>query len=80
MATVHTSTSPSLQEDGKEKMPASVKPVVKLDIEHAVVQDDPRKWSKHRKVCPHRLYARQRRVSSEPCQTSLYTLHLVFEA
>jgi len=49
MATVHTSTSPSLQDEGKEKMPVSVKPVVKLDIEHAVVQDDPRKWSKHRK-------------------------------
>ena len=23
----------------------------KLDIEHAIVQDDPRDWSRHRKVC-----------------------------
>lgn len=25
--------------------------VEKLDIEHAIVEDDPRKWSKGRKVC-----------------------------
>lgn len=34
---------------GQEKVDAP-KPAAKLDIEHAVVQDDPRQWPKTRKV------------------------------
>lgn len=34
----------------KPKPEADTKPAVVLDIEHAVVKDDPRLWSKGRKV------------------------------
>jgi hypothetical protein len=45
-----TSQERKLDSDDLEKQHVS-SALEKLDIEHATVQDDPRDWSHHRKVC-----------------------------
>ena len=42
---------PANEKSAQEAADVEAATPVKLDIEHAVVADDPRKWSRTRKVC-----------------------------
>jgi hypothetical protein len=46
---------PGINSDDVEKQP-TIPVLQKLDIEHTIVQDDPRDWSHRRKVYISRLY------------------------
>jgi hypothetical protein len=51
LATDTVGTNPSqIHSNDVEKQVTTVV-LEKLDIEHAIVQDDPRDWSRRRKVC-----------------------------
>jgi hypothetical protein len=50
-ADLHDTDSPEKEKDlEKQTVLEQVPAVEELDIEHAIVQDDPRDWSDHRKV------------------------------
>jgi hypothetical protein len=56
-----TSQARKINSDDLEKQ--HISPALeRLDIEHAIVQDDPRDWSRHRKVCHAVLTSSRNRV------------------
>lgn len=55
--------------------PVSLPPVTKVDIEHVAVQDDPREWSRARKVSPISPYIVG--LTAHSCLEALDTCHCI---